>query len=192
MRRARDEARLLVHEALRLPLPVDHRVHDHLGELPKVLLVGEGEAVGSWLAVDDAERPELVPPGSDEGCAGVEAYEGGAGDEAAVGEARVEVGVGDDEDVLGGVDGVGAEGELAGGLGDLAEAPECVRVCVCVCACACVFEFVSTRENNDSQRAKRDARLISAKKDAADQTCNTSSQTAGLGSTSKTNTLSSA
>ena len=45
-----------------------------------------------------------------------------AGDEAVVAEARVFEGVGNDEEVLGGLDGVGAEGRLAGSLADVAQA----------------------------------------------------------------------
>mmetsp|Transcript_4459 Transcript_4459/g.9643 ORF Transcript_4459/g.9643 Transcript_4459/m.9643 type:complete len:276 (-) Transcript_4459:58-885(-) len=100
-----------------------HRVHDHLGELPQVLLVGQAQPGWAGGAVDDAKRAQLVPPRGDQGDAGVEPYAGGAGHEAIGHEARVHEGVADYEYVLLGEDGVGAEGELARCLSDIAEPP---------------------------------------------------------------------
>ena len=101
---------------------VDHGLHDEGGQFLEILLLHQRQAGGSGLGVDDAQRPELVPLGTDEGGTGVEADVGRAGDEAVVAEARILQGVGDDEEVLGGLDGVGAEGHLAGGFADVAQA----------------------------------------------------------------------
>mmetsp|Transcript_27931 Transcript_27931/g.67303 ORF Transcript_27931/g.67303 Transcript_27931/m.67303 type:complete len:423 (-) Transcript_27931:378-1646(-) len=119
--RARYQTRLLVHETFHLLLAMYHRIHDHLRELAQILFFGEAEPSQPGLAIDDAERAELVPPRSDEGDASVKSYEGTAGHEAVVLETGILVSVGYYEDFLAREDGMGAEGYLAGGFAGFPE-----------------------------------------------------------------------
>lgn len=102
-------------------LPPQDELRHHLpGEHPQGVRLGGGEGAGG--RVDDAQGAQGVPVGGDERGTGVEADPRPAGDERVVGEPPVGGGVGHHQQVgLG--DGVGAEGDVAGGLGGVEAVP---------------------------------------------------------------------
>ena len=100
-------------------LPLGHRAPER--ELADDLTAQGGQGgllrggEGPGDPVNDAQGAERVALHVDQRCAGVESNAGIAGDERVVGEARVGLGVGDDHQV-GLQEGVGAEGDIAGGF----------------------------------------------------------------------------